>query len=30
MFQQNNGFTQLVEKVLKNAGELATRSGHIE
>jgi len=27
---QNNGFTQLVQKVLRNAGELATKSGHSE
>ena len=27
---QNNGFTHLVQKVLQNAGELATKSGHSE
>ncbi len=27
---QNNGFTHLVQRVLQNAGELATKSGHSE
>ena len=30
MFSQNNGFTQLVDTALQNAGELANRSGHLE
>ena len=30
MYSQNNGFTQLVDTALQNAGELALQSGHME